>query len=96
MLLKTKYLDPIHQNENGFDRLKLPDGHKRMVQSLVIHHMNTMKAASTGGDNNAYDIVRGKGKGLIVLLHGAPGVGKTSTAGTCAILFQFTYEREYF
>ena len=26
------------------------------------------------------DLVRGKGKGLIILLHGAPGVGKTSTA----------------
>ena len=46
--------------------------------------MNEMKVESTKDDNNAYDIVRGKGKGLIVLLHGAPGVGKTSTAGTCA------------
>ncbi len=26
------------------------------------------------------DIVQGKGQGLIVLLHGTPGVGKTSTA----------------
>ncbi|OJJ46459.1 hypothetical protein ASPZODRAFT_32962, partial [Penicilliopsis zonata CBS 506.65] len=26
------------------------------------------------------DVVRGKGKGLIILLHGSPGVGKTSTA----------------
>jgi SpoVK/Ycf46/Vps4 family AAA+-type ATPase len=26
------------------------------------------------------DLVRGKGKGLIILLHGVPGVGKTSTA----------------
>ncbi|KAF2232372.1 P-loop containing nucleoside triphosphate hydrolase protein, partial [Viridothelium virens] len=30
------------------------------------------------------DLVRGKGKGLIILLHGAPGVGKTSTAETVA------------
>lgn len=27
-----------------------------------------------------FDLVKGKGKGLIILLHGAPGVGKTSTA----------------
>ncbi|OIW31234.1 hypothetical protein CONLIGDRAFT_679961 [Coniochaeta ligniaria NRRL 30616] len=26
------------------------------------------------------DLVKGKGKGLVILLHGAPGVGKTSTA----------------
>ena len=33
------------------------------------------------------DLVRGKGKGLIILLHGAPGVGKTSTAETAADAF---------
>ncbi|KAJ2979399.1 hypothetical protein NUW58_g7211 [Xylaria curta] len=27
-----------------------------------------------------FDVVKGKGRGLIILLHGAPGVGKTSTA----------------
>ena len=26
------------------------------------------------------DLIRGKGKGLIILLHGVPGVGKNSTA----------------
>jgi SpoVK/Ycf46/Vps4 family AAA+-type ATPase len=30
------------------------------------------------------DLVRGKGKGLIILLHGVPGVGKTSTAESIA------------
>jgi hypothetical protein len=28
------------------------------------------------------DFVKGKGQGLIFLLHGKPGVGKTCTAGT--------------
>jgi SpoVK/Ycf46/Vps4 family AAA+-type ATPase len=27
-----------------------------------------------------FDAVKGKGTGLVILLHGAPGVGKTSTA----------------
>lgn len=30
------------------------------------------------------DLIRGKGKGLIILLHGVPGVGKTSTAESVA------------
>lgn len=28
------------------------------------------------------DMIAGKGNGLIMLLHGAPGTGKTLTAGT--------------
>ncbi|KAH8802528.1 hypothetical protein F5884DRAFT_738123 [Xylogone sp. PMI_703] len=79
-LLKVNHLEPVRRNEDGFARLKLPDGHKRMVQSLVIHHMNEMNERLVKGDSHEYDIVRGKGRGLIVLLHGAPGVGKTSTA----------------
>lgn len=33
------------------------------------------------------DLVRGKGKGLVILLHGAPEVGKTSIAETVADAF---------
>lgn len=29
------------------------------------------------------DLIKGKGKGMIFLLHGEPGVGKTLTAGAC-------------
>lgn len=51
------------------------------MASLVSEHFR--KKAEKGHHwDTSYDsdIVRGKGKGLIVLLHGAPGVGKTSTA----------------
>jgi len=35
------------------------------------------------GDMWTADFVKGKGSGLIFLLHGRPGVGKTCTAGKC-------------
>ncbi|KAJ8133033.1 hypothetical protein O1611_g591 [Lasiodiplodia mahajangana] len=41
--------------------------------------------SSTGhGVGDTLSIVKGKGRGLIILLHGVPGVGKTSTAETIA------------
>ena len=66
---------------DGFNDLKLPKGHKALVKSLVHNHFIN-KGAEVGDEDNdrENDVVRGKGKGLILLLHGAPGVGKTSTA----------------
>ncbi|KAK8137127.1 hypothetical protein PG984_005067 [Apiospora sp. TS-2023a] len=69
----------------AFDRLELPDGHREMVKSLVTQHFRDKRAAGTR--DNPTDIIRGKGKGLIMLLHGAPGVGKTTTAEGVAELF---------
>ncbi|KAH6854718.1 hypothetical protein B0I37DRAFT_38322 [Chaetomium sp. MPI-CAGE-AT-0009] len=59
--------------------LELPDGHKNLVQSLIESHIdgNTSKKLQ-------FDLVRAKGKGIIILLHGVPGVGKTSTAECAA------------
>ncbi|KAK4160627.1 hypothetical protein QBC43DRAFT_325295 [Cladorrhinum sp. PSN259] len=68
--------------EQAFDQLVLPPGHKEMVKSLITQHFRhrAQNAANT-------DIIRGKGKGLIILLHGAPGVGKTTTAECVAEYF---------
>lgn len=49
---------------------------KNMVLSLVQIHDNEQ----LGFD----DVITGKGKGMIFLLHGEPGVGKTLTAGKSA------------
>lgn len=54
------------------------------MEGLVKTHYKGAKAVGSS-ENDAQlerqdDLVRGKGKGLIILLHGAPGVGKTSTA----------------
>ncbi|KAF4992487.1 hypothetical protein FDECE_13703 [Fusarium decemcellulare] len=70
--------------ENSFTDLVLPDNHKTTVQALVRTHENARNRqdASTGNSSigSALDLVKGKGAGLVILLHGPPGVGKTSTA----------------
>ena len=66
---------------DGFKNLRLPRGHKRMVQALVDIHFKKRNIESLEyGDKLDFDVVQGKGRGLIILLHGVPGVGKTSTA----------------
>ncbi|TKW56162.1 hypothetical protein CTA1_2989 [Colletotrichum tanaceti] len=69
----------------AFDRLVLEKGHRAMIESLIAQHFRDKE--SKGDPNDQFDAVRGKGKGLILLLHGAPGVGKTSTAEGAAELF---------
>ncbi|KAH6616042.1 hypothetical protein B0J18DRAFT_438741 [Chaetomium sp. MPI-SDFR-AT-0129] len=59
--------------------LQLPDGHKRLVQSLIESH-----SSGKGHRGLHFDVVRAKGRGVTILLHGVPGVGKTSTAECAA------------
>ncbi|KAL7952745.1 hypothetical protein V8C34DRAFT_318782 [Trichoderma compactum] len=73
-----------NDNETAFDQLVLESGHKDMIISLITQHFQDKKAK--GAQMEQVDIVRGKGKGLILLLHGAPGVGKTSTAAFLRVL----------
>lgn len=46
--------------------------------------MEKTKRSHTLPKPTQIDLVRGKGQGLIILLHGPPGSGKTSTAETIA------------
>jgi hypothetical protein len=57
---------------DAFDHLVLPTDQKRIIRSLIDSH------AFPG---RARDTVQLKGKGLVILLHGTPGSGKTLTAG---------------
>ncbi|KAF3009698.1 hypothetical protein E8E13_008665 [Curvularia kusanoi] len=71
----------LDETKTAFDNLVLPDGHRKVILSLVAQHFRD-------GNRGEVDIIRGKGKGLILLLHGAPGVGKTSTAEGIAEAFR--------
>lgn len=90
-------LEDYEPSDEGFRRLVLPDGHAEIIEALIktrkatgikkieARHSRALgkpidDAESMGAGFHA-DLVRGKGNGLIILLHGAPGVGKTSSAG---------------
>lgn len=75
---------PPEQRQQSFEDLVLQPDYKRLVQGLVRTHSTGVKptndSAGTGKSDRREDLVRGKGKGVIILLHGVPGVGKSSTA----------------
>ena len=77
-------VEDIKYSNLSFDRLVIPEDHKKIMQALVQHHTKgpRRRAAEMKEPDQEFsmDIIRGKGKGLIILLHGVPGVGKTSTA----------------
>ncbi|KAL9034316.1 MAG: hypothetical protein Q9214_007098 [Letrouitia sp. 1 TL-2023] len=63
-------------NHNVFEKELQLDGEiKTMIRALVNHHENN---TATKAKNP--DLIEGKGRGLVMLFHGPPGVGKTLTA----------------
>jgi hypothetical protein len=68
--LSVDQISPIEWNKKAFERLVVKPKVKELIKALVTVHINMGKSA---------DIVTGKGNGLIVLLHGGPGTGKTLT-----------------
>ncbi|KAL3293147.1 AAA family ATPase [Colletotrichum asianum] len=63
----------IQWNESAYESLVLEPKQKDIVQALVESHKYH---ASKSID----DVIQGKGKGLVAVLHGPPGTGKTLTA----------------
>ncbi|KAF2114279.1 hypothetical protein BDV96DRAFT_112945 [Lophiotrema nucula] len=66
------HVQDIKWSTDAFDSLVLPASQKKLVMALS----KTQAAAA----NNFDDMIVGKGKGMILLLSGPPGVGKTLTA----------------
>lgn len=62
-------------NTSAFDSLVLNGKTKRLIQALISTQIEADKST---------DIISGKGNGLIMLLHGGPGTGKTLTAESVA------------
>ncbi|CAN8104023.1 unnamed protein product [Discula destructiva] len=66
----------IEWNNGAFDKLVLPDDQKELIMAFS----ETQLEGGAGFD----DVISGKGKGIICLLSGPPGVGKTLTAEAVA------------
>ncbi|KAH9897444.1 hypothetical protein F4778DRAFT_235254 [Xylariomycetidae sp. FL2044] len=83
----VRCLRRLQAETDPFDSLKIDPKHIRIVQALVSSHFQRKEMESlpdflTFMDQ---DLIRGKGRGLVILLHGAPGVGKTATAEAVAV-----------
>lgn len=69
----------IAWNEGAFERLVLPPMQKELILGFT-ESQNCYKDNEDAFD----DVIEGKGKGMILLLCGPPGVGKTLTAESVA------------
>ncbi|QRW10368.1 AAA family ATPase [Ceratobasidium sp. AG-Ba] len=72
-LLLVEHLSEIVFDEMAFDQLVLKQDYKTMIKALVETHAGR-------GDGFIKDLVQGKGAGMVMVLHGKPGTGKTLTA----------------
>ncbi|PFH59311.1 hypothetical protein XA68_12512 [Ophiocordyceps unilateralis] len=66
-------LKPGQFMENAWSRLVITQEYKDVVQALVKRHLQQSE--------RLVDLIPGKGGGVVMLLHGPPGMGRTLTAG---------------
>lgn len=74
--IAVKHLSPIEdkdKNEVWERDLILSEDKKKIIRTLVENQAQMV-------DQRVPDLVEGKGNGLVILLHGPPGVGKSLTA----------------
>ena len=83
--LAVDNISTISWNKTAFDQLVLPSETKELIRALVAvrtSHKGVKHGVGLAGKRT--DIISGKGNGLIMLLHGGPGTGKTLTAESVA------------
>ncbi|KAF9873331.1 hypothetical protein CkaCkLH20_09144 [Colletotrichum karsti] len=69
----------MEPKNSAWNDLQIDPRHRSIIESMMATHFRKKKSK-----RRQFDLIQDKGKGLIVLLHGVPGVGKTSTAETVA------------
>ncbi|CAH0003988.1 unnamed protein product [Clonostachys byssicola] len=83
------FLNPVRREPNVFENLRIQSDYKDVVRGLVMSHFQRKalerRYADSAMEGPNQDLIQGKGRGLVVLLHGVPGVGKTATAEAVAM-----------
>ncbi|OQE29204.1 hypothetical protein PENFLA_c004G10182 [Penicillium flavigenum] len=73
--LSVDRISHIEWNKDAFESLAIDSKSRDLIEALVTNHVEPEYSA---------DLIAGKGNGLILLLHGGPGTGKTLTAESVA------------
>lgn len=85
----VQHLKSLHWRDDGFSQLQLQEDHKLVIQSSVRSYLKRRPVErriekAKSGMLYTQDFIRGKGRGLLIMLHGEPGTGKTATAEAVA------------
>ena len=88
-LVDIRYLKPIIREHGVFENLKILRNYKDIIRGLVNTHFQKKelerRLVSMSTEGISQDLIQAKGRGLVILLHGVPGVGKTATAEAVAV-----------
>ncbi|KAF7561033.1 hypothetical protein G7046_g3103 [Stylonectria norvegica] len=89
MPIDLNLLKPVRREPGVFENLRIQPEYKDIVRGLVMSHFQKKvlerRYADAATEGPGQDLIQGKGRGLVVLLHGVPGVGKTATAEAVAM-----------
>ncbi|KAI0813925.1 hypothetical protein GGR55DRAFT_487166 [Xylaria sp. FL0064] len=77
--LRVGFIEDVTWNEEAFKLLVIDESTKELIQAVVTNQLQAEDYA---------DMIRGKGNGLFILLHGGPGTGKTLTAERYSIHYR--------
>lgn len=83
--IDIRNLKESEEVQDPFSSLQIDPSHKDQIESLLYTHFEKKRLNSGPGPTIPdQDLIHGKGRGAVFLLHGAPGVGKTATAEAVA------------